>query len=217
MRRCIVISLAVVILAAGFFLQFYRDPERNIPQQEGIIVSPADGEVIEIDTVRAGEIPLVEKGGEKVPLKELAGYIGRDMTMVVIFMNPLDVHVNRSPVSGRIEKVMYISGGFLSAMNPVYSTNERNISVIDGEERIIIIQVAGKMVRRISFYKKEGERVLRGERIGMISFGSQVVAIFPLYYDVVVSVGDKVYAGETIIASKSSNHPNDILIFISLF
>jgi len=204
--------VACTLLIAGFFLQFYRDPEREIPQQEGIIVSPADGKVIEIGSVKAGEIPLVEKNGIKNPLPELVGYIETEMTLVVIFMNPFDVHVNRAPLSGTIRKITHVPGKFMSASTPVYSINERNVSVIEGEGRVVVIQVAGMFVRRIRFYKHEGDIVERGERIGMIVFGSQVVAIFPEKYDVVVSVGDKVYAGETILASNSK--PSS-LIFIS--
>jgi phosphatidylserine decarboxylase len=204
--------VACILLVAGFFLQFYRDPEREIPQQEGIIVSPADGKVIEIGTVKAGEIPLVEKNGTKNPLPELAGYIETEMTLVVIFMNPFDVHVNRAPLSGTIRKITHVPGKFMSASTPVYTTNERNVSVIEGEERVVVIQVAGMLVHRIRFFKHEGDFVERGERIGMIVFGSQVVAIFPEKYEVVVSVGNKVYAGETILASNSK--PSS-LIFIS--
>jgi phosphatidylserine decarboxylase len=197
---------------AGFFLQFYRDPEREVPQQEGIIVSPADGKVIEIGTMKAGEIPLVEKNGKKNALPELGGYIETEMTMVVIFMNPFDVHVNRAPLSGTIRKITHVPGKFMSASTPAYTTNERNVSVIEGEERVVVIQVAGMFVRRIRFYKHEGDFVERGERIGMIVFGSQVVVIFPEKYGVVVSLGDKVYAGETILAS-NSKIPS--LIFLS--
>jgi len=192
----------VIVFIVGFFAQFYRDPERIVPHEEGILVSPADGRVIEISTVRKGMTPTVEKNGEKIPLPELSDYVVEDMTMIVIFMNPFDVHVNRSPVSGTIKRIIYVPGSFFSASTSVYAVNERNIFVIDGEERFIVIQVAGRFVRRISSYKKEGERVELGERIGMISFGSQVVVLFPQDYVVFTSVGNRVYAGETILARK---------------
>ncbi|NMC60904.1 MAG: phosphatidylserine decarboxylase [Candidatus Methanofastidiosa archaeon] len=193
------LSLVFIVLIA-FSILFYRDPERVPPIEEGIIISPADGKVISIDTLRGNEIPFTIKNGNKIFLPELTGIVEGNYTVVSIFMNVFDVHVNRSPVSGQIEEIIYIDGGHSPAFGNVLTENERNIVVIDGEKRIVIVQIAGTIARRIDCYVSEDQSVNIGDKIGKIKLGSQVVVMYPSDYLTIVKIDDKVKAGETIIA-----------------
>ncbi len=188
----------MVLVLIGFILQFYRDPERVIPS-EGV-VSPADGEVIAIERVNPEDIPVVVKNGDKIYLEELKGVITEECYLVAIFMSPFDVHVNRSPITGTVTSIVYVEGAHAMASHLALQ-NERNIIVIDTREtRAVVIQIAGKFIRRIQWFINEGDSIEKGERIGRIVFGSQVVLIIPSTYTVTVSLGDHVKAGETIIA-----------------
>lgn len=180
-----------------FIFQFFRDPERQIPP-EGV-VSPADGRIIAIELVKAGDIPVVLKNGEEILLEELKGYLTEDCYLVAIFMNPIDVHVNRSPIEGTVSKIIYLEGSYHMATQLALQ-NERNILIIDGEERMIVIQIAGKFARRIQCFVNEGDSLKRGDKIGRIILGSQVVVIMPASYALAVKEGDHVKAGETVIA-----------------
>lgn len=190
-------ALIPVITLLVFILQFFRDPERLIPA-EGV-VSPADGKVIAIEMVKAGDIPVVEKKGERIYLEELKDYVTEDCYLIAIFMNVIDVHVNRSPTEGVISKIIYVEGSNRMA-NQLVLQNERNILIIEGSTSMIVIQIAGKFARRIQCYVREGDTLEKGDRIGRIILGSQVVVILPCTYELTVEVGDHVKAGESVIA-----------------
>jgi phosphatidylserine decarboxylase len=166
-------------LLALFCLYFFRDPERVIPPGP-VAVSPADGKVMTIKPEGPG------------------------VTRFTIFLNVFDVHVNRSPVGGRIEKVQYQEGKFMVASKEACSTdNEQNIvTVADDGYRVVFKQIAGLIARRIVFTKKPGDVVATGERIGLIKFGSRMDVLFGPEWDIVGKVGDRVSAGSTVIARR---------------
>jgi len=170
------------LLLAAFFLWFFRDPRRNIPHGAGLVVSPADGKVTEVAQISTPD-------GEAVRIS--------------IFLSVFDVHVNRSPVAGTLREVRYQKGEFLNAMNPASAErNEQNTAVIDADDgyQIAFKQIAGLLARRIVFTKREGQRVGRGERVGLIKFGSRTDILLPVFADVQVKVGDRVKGGATILA-----------------
>jgi phosphatidylserine decarboxylase len=167
---------------------FFRDPQRVTPVRDGIVVAPADGRVSQI--------------GNAVPPPELD--LGdRPLPRVSIFMSVFDCHVNRSPVGGRIERIVYRAGKFLSAdLDKASEDNERNAFVIAmaSGQRIAAIQIAGLVARRIVPFAREGETVGAGERIGMIRFGSRVDVYLPEGTRALVAEGQTATAGETVIA-----------------
>jgi len=169
------------LLLAAFFLWFFRDPERAVPDAPGAIVSPADGKVTEVS-------PLTVEGLQR--------------TRISIFLNVFDVHVNRSPMAGVIREVRYQRGKFLNAMNPASAEhNEQNAVTVEGEGHTIVFkQIAGLLARRIVFNKKVGERVERGERIGLIKFGSRVDVLLEFSATPQIKVGDRVRGGATVLA-----------------
>jgi phosphatidylserine decarboxylase len=171
----------VPILLGAFYLWFFRDPKRAIPMGEGVIVSPADGLVTE--TVRI-ETPSGPR------------------QRVSIFLNVFDVHVNRSPIAGEVTSVRYQKGKFLNAMNQECADrNEQNIVTVHGEGmEIIFKQIAGMIARRIVFNFREGDRVKRGERVGLIKFGSRTDVILPAEAEIRVKTGQRVKGGSSIIA-----------------
>ncbi len=167
-----------------FVLQFFRDPAREIPQQAGVVVSPADGRVIKVE--RTSDV-----------------YGERDAILISVFMNVFNVHSNRSPVDGTIEKIQYFPGKFVNAdLDKASTENERNAIVLSTEDgqTVTFVQVAGLIARRILCYVKPGESLSRGQRYGFIRFGSRVDVYLPLSAKVKVSIGDKVSATETILA-----------------
>jgi phosphatidylserine decarboxylase len=166
---------------------FFRDPERVTPVREGIIVAPADGRVSKI--IHA------------VPPPEL-GLGDRPLQRVSIFMNVFNCHVNRSPVTGRIEKIAYKSGTFINAeLDKASENNERNSFIITtGQSRIGVVQIAGLIARRIVCFVREGASVGVGERIGMIRFGSRVDVYLPDGVRPLVAEGQSSIAGETVLA-----------------
>ena len=173
---------AVVPLAlAAFFLWFFRDPERTIPNEPGAVVSPADGKVTDVSPVTVD---------------------GKSLKRISIFLNVFDVHVNRSPISGVIRGAKYQPGKFLNAMDPQCANcNEQNTVTVEGEGHTIIFkQIAGLLARRIVFTKNVGEKVGRGERVGLIKFGSRTDILVEPSADVQVKVGDRVKGGATILA-----------------
>lgn len=175
---------AVVLAAlAGFILYFFRDPERTIPAEPGLIVSPADGKVIKIDRVEQD---------------------GRNLARVSIFLTLFDVHVNRAPIAGRIAGVAYRRGKFHVASHDAASgENEQNEVVVEGENtRVVFRQIAGLLARRIEFWKRPGEAVERGERVGMIRFGSRVEIFFDPHYQVQVRPGQQVHGGASVLARR---------------
>jgi phosphatidylserine decarboxylase len=174
--------LAVIpLLLAAFFLWFFRDPERQIPAVMGAIVSPADGKVTDVSLLQAD-------GGPR--------------TRISIFLNVFDVHVNRSPITGVITDVQYKRGRFGNAMNAASAErNEQNVVTVTGDAGTVIFkQIAGLLARRIVFTKKRGDLVERGERVGLIKFGSRVDVVFPADAEMKVSVGDHVRGGASVLA-----------------
>ena len=168
-------------LLAFFFLWFFRDPERAIPQDAGAVVSPGDGKVTEVSTVTVG----TEK-----------------WTRLSIFLNVFNVHVNRSPIAGVIRDVRYQRGQYLNAMNKASAElNEQNIVTVEGDgQKVVFKQIAGLLARRIVFYPKVGDRLERGERVGLIKFGSRVDVLLDASAKVNVKIGDHVQGGASVLA-----------------
>ncbi len=168
-------------LLAVFFLWFFRDPERAIPTDAGAVVSAGDGTVTDISQVR------VE---------------GEEQTRISIFLSVFNVHVNRSPIAGVVRDVRYQRGRFLNAMNKVSAEqNERNIVTMEGDgQKVVFKQIAGLLARRIVFYPKVGDRLERGQRVGLIKFGSRVDVLLDASARVNVKIGDKVKGGATVLA-----------------
>jgi len=169
------------ILLACFFLWFFRDPERAIPQEPDTLVSPADGKVTDISTVVVGQEKRLR---------------------VSIFLSVFDVHVNRSPISGVVRDIRYQSGKFLDARSPdCAEMNEQNIVTVEGDGQIVVFkQIAGLLARRIVFYPKAGDRLIRGQRVGLIKFGSRTDVLFDAGARVNVKVGDRVKGGASVVA-----------------
>jgi phosphatidylserine decarboxylase len=175
-------ALAVIpLLLAAFFLWFFRDPERQVPAVQGAIVSPADGKVTDVSVI------------EKNSLQQ---------TRISIFLNVFNVHVNRSPVTGVITGVQYKTGQFRNAMGAISAElNEQNVVTVEGDAGTVVFkQIAGLLARRIVFTKKVGDRVTRGQRVGMIKFGSRVDVIFAGDAEMKVRVGDNVKGGSSLLA-----------------
>jgi phosphatidylserine decarboxylase len=168
-------------LLAFFFLWFFRDPERAIPPDAGAVVSPGDGKVTDVSPVTTGN--------EK-------------KTRISIFLSVFDVHVNRSPVAGVIRDVRYQRGQFLNAMNKISADqNEQNIVTLEADGRKIVFkQIAGLLARRIVFYPKIGDRLERGQRVGLIKFGSRVDLLVDASARINVKVGDRVKGGASVLA-----------------
>ena len=171
----------VPCLLAFFFLWFFRDPERAIPQDAGAVVSPGDGKVTDVSTVTVGN--------EK-------------QTRLSIFLSVFNVHVNRSPIAGVVREVRYQRGQYLNAMNRTSAEkNEQNIVTVEGDgQRVIFKQIAGLLARRIVFYPKVGDRLERGQRVGLIKFGSRVDVVLDASARVNVKIGDHVKGGASVLA-----------------
>ena len=175
--------LGGLLVAIGVFSAFFfRDPERLVPSGPGLLVSPADGKVVQV-------------------LGAPAGHAG---TRISIFLSIFDVHVNRAPIGGRIAKVEYNPGQFLPAFDDKASArNEQNtVTVEDGETRVVFKQIAGLIARRIVFRKGVGDPVGRGERVGLIRFGSRVDVFVPPGFEIRVREGDRVQGGTSILAGR---------------
>jgi phosphatidylserine decarboxylase len=166
---------------------FFRDPPRLTPIREGIVVAPADGRVSQL--VNAVPPPELDLGTWPLP-------------RISIFMSVFDCHVNRSPVTGRIERMVYRAGKFLSAdLDKASEDNERNAFIIAaGGARIAVIQIAGLVARRIVPFVREGDAIAAGQRIGMIRFGSRVDVYLPEGARALVAEGQTAIAGETVLA-----------------
>jgi phosphatidylserine decarboxylase len=175
-------TVAPPLVLAAFFLWFFRDPSRKIPPEPGLIVSPADGVVTEADWIQT------PKG---VRLK------------MSIFLNVFNVHVNRSPITGTVSTVDYRKGRFLNAMNPESSAlNEQSLIVVQAEGyEVAFKQIAGLLARRIVCRVKPGEHVERGQRIGLIKFGSRVDLLLPEESELLVKKGTRVRGGSTVLAA----------------
>ena len=176
-------------LAAVFVLQFFRDPARQVPGDARTVVSPADGRVVAVGRARDP-------------------YLDRDAIKVSVFMNVFNVHSNRSPVDGRVQKRWYNPGGFVNAsLDKASAENERNalwLRTPEGAD-VTCVQIAGLIARRILCYVGEGDNLERGQRFGFIRFGSRVDIYVPDDAKLVAALGDKVYATSTVIATLA-NH-----------
>lgn len=217
---CIV--LGAMLLAYWRFFYFFRDPERKTPGGRNL-VAPADGRIVYIKRITKGEVPIAVKERREIRLEEITktdyeqqcadGYI------IGIFMSDLDVHVNRAPIAGQIGRVAYFKGSnlgmfgmlfrsFFGKGSEVYAKsnyilqNERNTICIRGEIPVYVIQIAEVYVNRIECWVREGQSVAKGSRVGRIIMGSQVDVVFPFHeqMEIDVKLGDRVKAGETVLA-----------------
>ncbi|HWC18762.1 MAG TPA: phosphatidylserine decarboxylase [Terriglobales bacterium] len=168
------------LLLGAFFVWFFRDPERPIPDGPGVVVSPADGKVTSVDQFNQD---------------------GQSKKRISIFLNVFDVHVNRSPISGTITSLFYQKGKFGNAMSVGSSdANEQNIVTVRGDGQAVIFkQIAGLLARRIVFTPRPGDRLERGQRVGLIKFGSRVDVVLDDAVEVRVKVGDRVAGGSSIL------------------
>jgi phosphatidylserine decarboxylase len=173
------------LLLAAFFLWFFRDPQRDIPTGNGLIVSPGDGIVTETVTIATPQGPKQR---------------------ISIFLSVFDVHVNRSPIAGVLTAVRYQKGQYLNAMNPASADhNEQNVVTVRGEGfEVTFKQIAGLLARRIVFNFREGSAVERGQRVGLIKFGSRVDLIVPAEASLLVNVGQRVRGGASVLAAMSA-------------
>jgi phosphatidylserine decarboxylase len=199
-------GLIVAIAGAALMLYFFRDPERVPPEEDGVILSPADGKVIYVKKVE-GESHFVSiKAGTRYPLEELiqTQWPSRGGHLIGIEMNVLDVHVNRAPIAGRIALCKKIKGGFpgLGKQNAEIRSQRAVIVIDSGNVMVGVVQIASRFVRGIVSYVKEGQEVAMGERIGMIRFGSQVDLAIPdsVDYEIAVEPEQVVRAGLTVLA-----------------
>jgi phosphatidylserine decarboxylase len=167
---------------AGFCLYFFRDPDRSVPPGD-VMIAPADGQVVAIRDMGEGQ------------------------TRVSIFLNIFDVHVNRTPIPGRVTKVVYTKGKFMVASHELASSdNEQNTLVIEGRDgtQVTCRQIAGLIARRIVCYKHAGDELTSGERIGYIKFGSRVDVVYGPEWQTVIKKGQRVSAGTTILAKRAA-------------
>jgi len=176
------------VLLAVFFLWFFRDPDRVIPDEPGALVSPADGQVTDV-------APVMWNGGSRLRIS--------------IFLNVFDVHVNRSPLGGIIRDVRYHKGKFVNAMNAASAEqNEQNVVTVEGDGHTVVFkQIAGLLARRIVFTRKVGDHVQRGERVGLIKFGSRVDVLLDTSAALEVKVGDRVKGGSSVLAHLNVERP----------
>jgi phosphatidylserine decarboxylase len=176
---------AIPILLAAFFLWFFRDPERIVPSGAGLVISPADGKVTDVSATQLNGVPC---------------------TRISIFLNVFDVHVNRAPISGVIKSAVYKKGLLANAMNESSAKdNEQNIVTMEGEGMTVVFkQIAGLLARRIVFNHKPGETLARGQRVGLIKFGSRTDVIFPQPAEIRVKIGDRVKGGSSILAKATA-------------
>jgi phosphatidylserine decarboxylase len=167
-----------------FVLQFFRDPARTVPEASDVVISPADGRIV-----------AVEKAGDP--------YLSRQALKISVFMNVFDVHANRSPVAGEVKNAWYHAGAFVNAaLDKASSENERQaiwLRTAEGTD-VTSVQIAGLIARRILCYAKTGDQLARGQRYGFIRFGSRVDVYLPGDSRARVAIGDKVWAGETVLA-----------------
>jgi len=179
--RYLLIFVSIIFL--GFTTYFFRDPDRTSPRGDNFILSPADGKVIVIKQVRDEE------------------FFKTEIRQISIFMSPLNVHVNRIPITGTVEHIRYVKGDYFAAFEDKASEkNEQMIVGLKGTQgKIMFKQIAGFIARRIVCDVKPGDTVIAGERFGMIKFGSRLDVFVPLSVDIHVKVGDITKAGETIL------------------
>ncbi|SRR6266849_3895378 len=169
------------VFLALFFLWFFRDPERVVPAEAALVVSPADGKVTDVSTTYLD---------------------GKPCTRISIFLSVFDVHVNRSPITGVIKSAVYQRGKFLNAMDATSAdANEQNIVTVEGDGVTLVFkQIAGLLARRIVFNHKPGDVLTRGQRVGLIKFGSRTDVILPQPSELMVKTGDRVKGGSSVLA-----------------
>src|ERR1700679_4291789 len=171
----------VPFLLACFFLWFFRDPQRPVPIEAGLVVSPADGKITEVARIQTLD-------GERIRLS--------------IFLSVFDVHVNRSPIAGTVREVRYQKGKHLNALDPKSGENEQNLVTVQGDDfDVTFSQIAGILARRIVFRFQPGDFVERGERVGLIKFGSRVNVLLPGHAHLRVALGQKVKGGASVLAN----------------
>ena len=178
------LTTGILLVITFFVLSFFRDPERFIPEEEDILVSPADGKIIVIETVN----------DEK--------FTGGEAKKVSIFMNVFNVHVNRVPFSGKVSKILYTQGKFYSADSEKGALqNEYCASIIttNSGKKLAFVQIAGLIARRIICWLETGDQIQKGRRFGLIRFGSRVDLYLPIETELTIKMGQKVKAGETIL------------------
>jgi phosphatidylserine decarboxylase len=175
------VAAAACLALAAFMVFFFRDPERDSPNDDNLILSPADGRVVVVTPV--------EPESEDSP------------TQISIFLSPLDVHINRSPIAGEITEAVYKPGAFHIASREIASVeNEQNIVTVRGQKLTIVFrQIAGVLARRVVLWKKKGERVAMGERVGLMKFSSRMDVLVPAEAEVLVRKGERVMGGVTVI------------------
>lgn len=167
------------LIVTAFMVYFFRDPHRVPPDDSRLVVSPADGRVTRIK-------PVTDEPGSP--------------TVVSIFLSPLDVHINRSPIAGKITNTVYTRGKFLMATNEMASlVNEQNALTIEGEITVVCKQIAGILARRVVCWKKAGDTLALGERFGMIKFSSRTDLVLPANVKITVTEGARVRGGTTVI------------------
>jgi phosphatidylserine decarboxylase len=171
----------LLLLLAGFMAFFFRDPKRDCPVDDTIVLSPADGKVVVVAPVDSS--------------------VKDSPTQVSIFLSPLDVHINRSPIAGEIIDFAYQPGAFHVASRDIASVeNEQNVVTVRGRLMTLVYrQIAGVLARRVVFWKKQGDKVAAGERIGLMKFSSRMDVIMPVDVEVLVSKGQRVVGGITVI------------------
>lgn len=170
-------------LLSGFFAYFFRDPDRNVPDAPGLVVSPADGRVI----IAGPADPATAPPGQ--------------WQQIAIFLSPLDVHINRSPAEGKVTRIEYKPGRFLPAYDARAGENEQNVVWLDANGTTIVFrQVVGVLARRIVCRIAEGQQIGRGERVGLMKFGSRMDVFVPPEAKLLARVGEPVVAGESVLA-----------------
>jgi len=178
------LGAALMACVAAFVTYFFRNPERAVPQGAGLVVSPADGRVLSVE------------GGARAP------YTGAPSTRVSIFMSVMNVHINRFPVAASVKRAVYHPGKFfVASLDKASEHNERSGLVLadEGGREFVVVQIAGIVARRIISYVREGDSLGRGERFGLIRFGSRVDLYMPPEYAPQVRAGDRLKGGESVV------------------
>ncbi len=191
----IIVGSALLLL--GLIFNFFRNPYRETPEDFNHVIAPCDGKVVAIEEVYEGK------------------YFKKNMWQVSIFMSPLNVHVNRSPITGEVKFCEHIDGKYLVAWHPKSSTdNEHTFIVIQNSKMALAVkQVAGGVARRIKCYVKAGDTIKQGQEIGFIKFGSRMDILFPLECRIKVQLRDKTVGGETLIAILEDSEPENFFSF----
>lgn len=178
------IAAYIALILTLFVLFFFRDPRREVPQDDGAVVSPADGKVVVVKNIHEND------------------YLHQNVKQISIFLSIFNVHVNRVPIEGTIESTRYNPGKFhIAAVDKASLENEQTAIVIgDGKRKILVKQIAGMIARRIACYVQSGDIVQKGGRLGLIYFGSRVDIFLPMDADITVKLGDRVKGAKDIIA-----------------